>query len=119
MFVRDSARRSAPWKKDVAWAAAGAMADQQIANGGGLLEGPLSVAMVFTVARPKSHYGKNGVRPSAPLYPTTRPDVLKLARAVEDACTGVVWRDDAQIVLELIAKEYGEPVRVHVSVRSM
>jgi len=35
--------------------------------------------------------------------------VLKLARAVEDALTGVIWADDAQIVDEVIRKRYGRP----------
>jgi Holliday junction resolvase RusA-like endonuclease len=47
----------------------------------------------------------------------TRPDVLKLARAAEDALTGIVWRDDSQIVHETLAKVYGEPERLEVAVR--
>ena len=35
------------------------------------------------------------------------PDVLKLARGVEDALTGIVWRDDAQIVNESLNKVVG------------
>jgi Holliday junction resolvase RusA-like endonuclease len=42
--------------------------------------------------------------------------VLKLARAVEDALTGVVWRDDAEIVAEGLAKLYGTPERVEISI---
>lgn len=83
------------------------------------LTGPLLVTMVFYRERPKSHYGtgKNlHVRKgSAPILPTTRPDVLKLARAVEDAMTGVVYEDDAQVCDERLLKVYGTPgVRVSV-----
>jgi Holliday junction resolvase RusA-like endonuclease len=100
--VVDANKNSRPWKTQVAQVAGEAM------NGRELMEGPLDVRLTFTVPRPKGHYGVHGLRPSAPLYPTTRPDVLKLARAVEDACTGVVWRDDAQIVSERLIKTYGE-----------
>ena len=45
--------------------------------------------------------------------------MLKLARAVEDALTGIVWRDDAQIVDEQLSKVYGEPARVEVDVAEL
>lgn len=119
VFVRDAAKKSRPWKEDVARAAALAMARVMSADEvrkEPLFDGALAVEMIFYTPRPKGHYGKRGLRPSAPERPTTRPDVLKLARAVEDACTGVVWRDDAQIVAETLAKVYGEPARVQVAV---
>lgn len=113
MFVRDSARRSAPWKRQVAQAAGEAM------NGGGLLDGALRLGVCFVVPRPKGHYGAKGLRPSAPEHPTVRPDVTKLLRAVEDACTGVVWRDDAQVVWQVAWKEYGEPAHCLVTVTTL
>lgn len=85
-------------------------------NGAGLLDGPLVLVVQFYVPRPKSHYGARGLRPSAPDYPAVRPDVTKLLRAVEDACTGVVWRDDAQVVEQHAGKSYGEPARAYVTV---
>lgn len=110
MFVRDSAKGSRPWKTQVAQAAGEAM------NGTGLLDGALELSVIFTVPRPKGHYGVRGLRPSAPEHPTTRPDVTKLLRAVEDACTGIVWRDDSQIVAQHAYKEYGEPACAQVKV---
>ena len=113
LFVRDSAKGSAPWKRQVAQAAGEAM------NGTGLLEGGLSLTVRFYVPRPKSHYGARGLRPSAPDYPTVRPDITKLLRAVEDACTGVVWRDDAQVVAQHAVKGYGEPACAEVEVHTL
>jgi Holliday junction resolvase RusA-like endonuclease len=85
--------------------------------------GPLVVAMTFYVARPKSHYGtgKNAdtLKPSAPTYPTGKPDALKLARGTEDACTGIVWRDDAQVVELTVRKLYGLPERCEIEVRPL
>lgn len=112
-FVRDSNPASKEWKRLVAQVAGEAM------NGRGLLRGPLCVGFVFHRPRPAGHYGKHGVRPSAPRFPTTRPDCLKLARAVEDACQGVLYADDSQIVEETIAKYYGEPARVEITVREL
>lgn len=112
MFVRDDAKRSRPWKTQVSQAAGEAM------NGTGLLDGPLELSVIFTVPRPKGHYGARGLRPSAPEYPAVRPDVTKLLRAVEDACTGIVWRDDAQIVAQHAYKVYGEPASASVEVKT-
>jgi Holliday junction resolvase RusA-like endonuclease len=112
-FVRDSSTRSYPWKRDVAQAAGIAM------RGAPLIEGPLMLGLEFYIPRPKSHYGKRGLRPSAPPIPIVKPDLLKLARAVEDALSGVCYRDDAQIAREVLDKFYGEPARVEVRIRRM
>lgn len=110
LFVRDSAKGSAPWKRQVAQAAGEAM------NGSGMLDGALELSVIFTVPRPKGHFGARGLRPSAPEHPTVRPDVTKLLRAVEDACTGIVWRDDAQVVAQHAYKQYGETASADVKV---
>ena len=80
------------------------------------MEGPLKFAATFFILRPKGHFGKKGVRPSAPEFPITRPDVLKMARAVEDALTGIIWRDDAQIVTEIIVKRFSVHSGVYVTI---
>jgi Holliday junction resolvase RusA-like endonuclease len=46
---------------------------------------------------------------------------LKLARAAEDALTQVIWRDDSQIVSEVLLKVYADsnPARLEVTIRPM
>lgn len=110
VVVRDASRGVAEWRKQVAQAAGEAM------EGRPLLEGPLVLTVSFAVPRPRSHYGRRGLRPSAPVLPTTRPDLTKLLRAVEDALTGIVWRDDAQVVFQQASKCYDEPARVVIHV---
>jgi Holliday junction resolvase RusA-like endonuclease len=92
-------------------------------SGAELLHGPLHLSLVFCLARPKGHFGSGRnadvVKPSAPRYPTVKPDATKLTRAVEDAMTGIVWRDDAQVVDQYVTKVYDEPERVVVTVRPM
>jgi Holliday junction resolvase RusA-like endonuclease len=87
---------------------------------GDLLRGALAVEFTFFQPRPKGHFGtgKNAgvLKDSAPKYPTTRPDVLKLARAAEDALSKVLYADDSQIVEERLLKVYGEPARCEVTV---
>lgn len=99
------------WKGEVASAAADAMGGDH--TEWELLDGPLGLHVIFRVKRPRSHFrtGRNAgeVRQAAPAYPTVKPDSTKLLRAVEDALTGVVWRDDAQVVEQVVYKHYGEP----------
>lgn len=102
------------------WRAAVAAAAAEANPSGRLLDGPLAVMMTFYRPRPRSHYrsGRNShlLRDSAPALPITRPDLLKLARMAEDACTGILWHDDAQITSEYLHKLYGEPARLVVAV---
>lgn len=78
------------------------------------------LSMVFYRPRPKGHYGTgrnaDKLKDSAPAYPTTKPDTLKLARAIEDALSGVVYHDDAQIVSHSIEKRWGASYQVMIQV---
>ncbi len=114
--VVDANPRAKGWQANVARAAA-----EQYT--GELLDGPLAVEMIFYRVRPRGHFGTgrnaHRVKPSAPIAPVSRPDALKLARAVEDALEGVVYRNDAQIVEESLAKRWGEPERCEIAVYRM
>lgn len=65
-----------------------------------LFEGPVAVSLYFRLRR-----GLTVRR----WMPSTKPDLDKLVRAVFDSLTGVVWRDDAQVVSVSATKVYGEP----------
>jgi crossover junction endodeoxyribonuclease RusA len=64
------------------------------------MDAAITLSVVFIFARPKSHFRANGqLKPSAPAHCTGRiGDVSKLVRAVEDAMTGILYNDDAQII---------------------
>jgi crossover junction endodeoxyribonuclease RusA len=114
-IVTDACKTSKDWKSLVAYTA-------REYYKGELLTGPVIVTMTFYQTRPACHYGsgKNAavLKPSAPTWPTGKPDVLKLTRAVEDACTGILWKDDSQIVDERIIKRYGDKPGVKIQVTS-
>lgn len=117
MNVVDDARRNKPWRERVAAVAMLAAGDFRAFP----RDGALSVSMTFYMQRPKSHYftsakRRGQLKPNAPIFPTGKPDVLKLARSTEDALTGIVWRDDCQTVSLQLAKEYGERPGVHINV---
>lgn len=91
ILLDDAGQRNKDWKANVAWNGRKAM------QGRDLETGPLEVTMTFFMPRPKAHFRTNGtLKETAPRYPTTKPDTLKLTRSTEDALTGVVWHDDAQ-----------------------
>lgn len=113
-MVDASGKPGKDWRRAVAEAGAEAM------RGRPLLQGPLVVSMDFYRPRPKSHYrtGQNQhlLSAKAPRRPETRPDLLKLARLAEDSLTGIIWRDDAQIVSEFLRKFYDEPARLELTI---
>lgn len=115
-IVVDANRKAAPWKAHVA-------SQAQLAYRGLWLIGPVSLSLHFILPRPKGHYGsgrnEGNLRASAPPYPNVKPDLLKLARGVEDALTGIIYRDDAQIVRETLAKDYGMPERVEIVIEEL
>lgn len=114
IIVTDANKKAKGWQHVVGQEAFVAMGPRE------LWIGPLVVEFTFYRPRPNGHYGQGRnagqVKASAPAYPITRPDVLKLARAAEDALTGIVWRDDAQIVDEVLRKRWGSPARLEVMV---
>jgi Holliday junction resolvase RusA-like endonuclease len=71
------------------------------------LEGPLRVNLFFFFPRPKSHYTKKGLRPTAPDWHTIKPDVDNAMKPVLDVLTKAgFWREDCQVCSGLIEKKY-------------
>lgn len=87
------------------------------------LDEPLSLLLVFTMARPKAHFGKRKGAPylkdDAPRWHVGAPDTTKLTRAVEDALNGLVWRDDSRVVKQQACKQYGDAPGVRIEVRRL
>ena len=65
---------------------------------------PVTVAITATFGRPRSHYRKVGVKPTAP--PLPRPDCDNLAKAVLDGLQGVMG-DDTRVARLAIQKAWG------------
>lgn len=131
--VVDAAKGSKEWKKLVRKAA-----QEQFDGDGPVTEVPeewwlapkqpllvpCRVTMRIYRRRPTTHYrqAKSGppLKPNAPRFHTQAPDALKLARAVEDALSAVIYWDDSQIVEEHIFKlwehreEHGGKPRVEI-----
>lgn len=115
----DACLTSREWKGRVAGEASIACREQEWST----TDFQLVLVVVFTIARPASHYrrskklGVATVRDDAPEFHTHRPDALKLLRAVEDALTGIVYFDDAQLVVSTPVKKWGHGHSTKISVR--
>lgn len=82
---------SAEWKQVVAW-----MARKE---GARVMDGPLSVTMIFHMPRPKS-------LPKKTLHHVKKPDLDNLAKGVKDALKHICYHDDSQVVSLSLEKRY-------------
>lgn len=92
-----------PWRLKVAAAALWAVGPDVR-----FMEGPLVLAVAFGMPRPRTVKRE---------HPSVKPDLDKLTRAISDSLTGVIYKDDAQIVrldiIELYGLIYGARIFVH------
>jgi len=98
----ESSKAVKPWRQDVRYAALACLPSDWDTTT------PVSLSVVFRFKRPQAHFGKNGVKPSAPQHNTSgrHGDLSKLVRSTEDAMTGVAYDDDRQIVSMSVSKRY-------------
>lgn len=75
---------------------------------GQFFDGPVRVAIVFFLPRPKS-------APKRVTHHLTRPDVDKLARGCLDALKGILWPDDSKVV-DLIARKAFATTQPHARI---
>ncbi len=93
----ESSKYLPAWRKAIAEAATKAQAES-----GFFSNQPLEMSVIFYLPRPKS------IKSSARELPVVPPDLDKLARAIGDSCTGVLYNDDAQIVSLQLTKVYDD-----------
>lgn len=112
----------------IAWQAAVASAAMMARTRakGSVLFGPIAVTVRTYRSRPKGHYGTGRneglLKTTAPRWPSQKPDVDKLVRNALDGMTGVVYRDDGQVVQLVAQKRYaplGEPEGLVVEVATL
>lgn len=81
------------------------------------MAGPVVVRLALTFPRLKAHVRRDGsLRPGAPSWMATYPDIDKAARACLDALSGVVFGDDKQVAELFVRKVYGPVPGVAVEV---
>lgn len=90
----------------------GAEAQRHVPEGG-LIDGPVRLTLLFTLLRPKSISEKK--RP----FPTVKPDIDKIERAVMDGLAGKIYTDDSRVVQKVSGKQYGDTPGVEITVEEM
>jgi crossover junction endodeoxyribonuclease RusA len=107
-----------PWRDAVTWHARRAHGPRPP------MGGAVQVTMLFVFPRPRSHYGtgRNAgtLKPGAPVFHTSKPDIDKLIRAILDALTqaGAV-KDDCIIAAAGAKKIYGARPGCRITVESL
>lgn len=102
----ESSQYVAAWRELVAVMAHQAMKQQGVLP---FSKGdPVCLSVDLFFARPKCQFKKSGLKPDAPLMHTQKPDVDKVARAVLDALTGIVFADDSQVIRLAIVKNWSD-----------
>ena len=118
--VRDANDKTLrPWRAEVAGTVATTMAENHWTT----LDGPIEVELTFLHPRIASHYGtgrnQGRLKPSAPHWKATAPDIDKLTRAVLDALTAAAAiRDDARVARLVVEDQWANEwsgVRIKVS----
>lgn len=112
-MVDENEKEVKPWRNNIVMVASELIGDRP------MFEGPLMLVVEFYKERPKGHFGVHGLKRSAPKYPTTRPDATKLMRPLEDALSGVLYKDDSQIVEQIARKRYDDRPRAHIKLAVM
>jgi Holliday junction resolvase RusA-like endonuclease len=109
-ILTDSNRNLKSWQQLVAECAHHALM-QRAAAERGLLLGAVRLSVAFFLPRPKS-------LPRREVAHTKSPDLDKFVRAIQDALTGVIFRDDAQVVELIAMKRYAAAAETaHADVR--
>lgn len=105
LITRHDCKTLAAWTQAVGWAVRAAKLP--------LIEfrRPVRLTVTFAFVRPKAD-------PKRP-YPTVRPDVDKLTRALLDALTGIAYKDDAQVVSLRVEKVYGPQSQTTVQIEQL
>ncbi len=118
--VADDNPKAAAWKDQIAWAAR----ERMLEGAHKILLGPVLLQVCLYFKRPAGHYRGDGKslnkKGLATPRPITKPDALKCLRAIEDALTEAgVWRDDAQVVLEVVSKHYSERPGARITIQAL
>lgn len=93
------------------------MAGQQAMAGRDLIEGPVMVELHIALSIPQSMSKKRKALAAAgDLFPTKKPDMDNVIKAIYDGLNGVVWKDDVQVVDAHVRKRFGDTPGVSVRV---
>lgn len=105
-----ASEKTKPWMAQVS---AFAMEARQKQAKAVLIGLPILLWIEFTLPRPQAHFRtgqhQGELKPTAPRFSTSKPDLTKLVRSTEDACTGIIYQNDSQVAIQNVTKRYCDP----------
>lgn len=85
-----------------------------------LLEGELSIEIDIYKGSLKSFSKKKAeLAEKRLLRPITKPDVDNYSKGPLDACKGIIWKDDGQVVELIARKYYSKDPRIEMTIRTL
>ena len=95
-------------EKTIRYESTVALAAQQAMAGAEMIEGPVQLSIIASFLIPQSWSERKKTQAAnGDVMPCGRPDLDNVAKAISDACNGIVWRDDSQVVTLIVRKRYG------------
>ena len=83
------------------------MAAGQVMAGGSPVDYPCACEIEILITPPESwSQKKKSSALEGRVWPTTKPDLDNVAKAILDACNSIVWVDDKQVVTLAVSKRY-------------
>ena len=112
--------KTADYEALVAATAGAALAGGMRIGTSQMLDGPLAATLEMQFPAPASWSKAKRARALAGAeWHTSKPDADNVAKAILDACNGVVFRDDAQVVVLIATKAFSEEPGVRVVIREV
>lgn len=103
--------KTASYEGLIALAGTEAMAGRQLIEGAVMVE--LRIVMSVPTSKPKKWKAQ---ALAGEVFPTKKPDMDNVIKAIYDGLNGVVWKDDVQVVDAFVRKRYGETPGVLVRI---
>lgn len=106
--------KSRAYKQKVAICARASMDAREAING------PLEVTVyIYRQIQQSGSQRLKQAKLDGKIWPAIKPDLDNYYKAITDACTGIVWHDDNQIVKAHIIKKYSDRPRVVMEVEEL
>lgn len=91
------------------WKGAVALAAREHLLAAAPIDTATAVWLHFVLPRPRTHFGKHGLKPSSPRFHVSKPDADNLAKAVVDTLVAIGFlRDDAFVWSLRVSKRYAD-----------
>ena len=106
--------KSRAYKQKVAIYARASMASREA------ITGPLEVTVyIYRQIQQNGSQRLKQAKLDGKIWPAIKPDLDNYYKAITDACTGIVWHDDNQIVKAHIIKKYSDQPRAVLEVEKL